>query len=149
MAFDRLALAEAALRHVTTTAVDDDDDQRQRIRRQALHVVNDLFGGNEENRRLLDAAIDVLSTRRIRRIVATPSQRSFYAVDMENVPQAKKYFCMDDFCSCADFVTAVLNGPPLCKHLLATRLAPYLATLDTLEINDRDYHANLAARFQS
>mmetsp|Transcript_15588 Transcript_15588/g.23469 ORF Transcript_15588/g.23469 Transcript_15588/m.23469 type:complete len:107 (-) Transcript_15588:195-515(-) len=38
------------------------------------------------------------------------------------------------------------RGTILCKHLLAVKIAPFVASLQVQEIRDQDFHATLAAR---
>ena len=150
--FDRVAFVEGALRYAEATAEGVDEvDRLKNVRRLSLHVLNDVFGGNEESRGLLEAAIEVLSRRKLRRFVAQPSRRSFVAVDGD-WKAAKRYICFDDYCSCDDFLEVALREPDakkrvLCRHLLAVRVAPFLtSSLEVAEVPDRDYHATISAK---
>ncbi|KAJ8603741.1 hypothetical protein CTAYLR_000269 [Chrysophaeum taylorii] len=120
------------------------------VRRRALRVVNDLFDGDAQGRALVDGAINVLDTRRLYRVVTQPSARSFVAVDPGFAAAAKRYVCFDDFCSCPGFaqVAADADGPILCKHMLAARLAPLvLNTFETKYISDAQYHEAISCRY--
>lgn len=129
------------------------------VRQRALRVVEDLFGSDATRRALVDAAIDVVATRRIFRVRARPSSRSFVAVDSAS----KRYVCFDDFCSCPAWQDAAATGlaPVLCKHMLASRLEPFLSrsglgssssstsrTLRVEEIPDAQYHDAISSRYE-
>jgi len=128
-------------------------DEKTRIalkRRRSLHVLNDIFGGEEDSRLILDEAIEILGTRRVTKIIS-PSNRYFFAIDAQ-VSAAKRHICFDDFCSCPSFFNQAqkkgqnTRGTILCKHLLAVKIAPFVASLQVQEIRDQDFHATLAAR---
>lgn len=127
------------------------------VRQRALRVVEDLFGNHPTRRALIDAAVDVVATRKIFRVRAEPSLRSFVAVDSAT----KKYVCFDDFCSCPAWQDAATAGggddPVFCKHMVASRLEPYLAPASTdtprralriHHISDAQYHEAISRRYE-
>lgn len=161
---DRLAALDELLGLVancTTEAdcnnVDNDDElfttKEAVTRRRALRIVNDIFGNDASSRALVDGALDVLTSRQVYRVTAQPSRRSFIAIDPGVTTTAKRYVCFDDFCSCAAWHEAAMTaeGPVVCKHMLAARLAPFVtsssASLKTEFISDVQYHEALSSRY--
>lgn len=73
------------------------------------------------------AAVDVLRTRSLVRVVARPSDRCFVAIDAPAAQGAtqRRYACFPDYCSCPPFFEAAkaVETAVLCKHMLAARLA--------------------------
>ena len=120
---NRLATLDAALAHIQSTSSASAADDKMR----ALRVANDLFGADDESRELLEAAVDVLRTRSLVRVVARPSDRCFVAIDAPAAQGAtqRRYACFPDYCSCPPFFEAAkaVETAVLCKHMLAARLA--------------------------
>mmetsp|Transcript_19868 Transcript_19868/g.30496 ORF Transcript_19868/g.30496 Transcript_19868/m.30496 type:complete len:165 (+) Transcript_19868:1-495(+) len=119
----------------------------QNIRREVLRVANFLFG--EENSPLLDAAIallDSLDKSTIRFIKAMPSGRSVYIV---RGSKSMEYFCSSKYCSCRSFFerSKQFGKDTVCKHLLATRLAPFLLpSFYTEVVSDAEFSAFIVNR---
>lgn len=107
----------------------------QRYHDEILNVAEFLYGSNAlvASLALLDAACGITK-------VSTPAalgKRSLYLVTGSKVEQS--YLCFSgkenavDYCSCRSFLEKTTKpksgstSPPLCKHLLALKLMPYLS----------------------
>ena len=53
------------------------------------------------------------------------------------------YSCLEDFCSCPHFAMSLESDTPLCKHLLAIKLAQKMGTTFVKIVNDEDYAKNV------
>lgn len=149
------ALDEMLLLVAATSGSTEGDTKAAIVRRCALRVVNDFFGNDTSSRELVDGAIDVLASRQIYRVEAQPSNRSFVAIDPGVSTTARRYVCFDDFCSCPSWheTAADAEGPVLCKHMLAARIAPYV-TSSTLSLRietipDSKYHEAISGRYET
>lgn len=153
-----LGLVASCTTEAECTPADTDDEpftsKEAVTRRRALRIVNDIFGSDSSSRALVDGALDVLTSRHVYRVTAQPSRRSFIAIDPGVTMTAKRYVCFDDFCSCAAWHEAAMTaeGPVVCKHMLAARLAPFVtssnASLKTEFIPDVHYHEAISCRYE-
>mmetsp|Transcript_20315 Transcript_20315/g.37750 ORF Transcript_20315/g.37750 Transcript_20315/m.37750 type:complete len:181 (+) Transcript_20315:404-946(+) len=79
--------------------------------------------------------------KRITAYVSEPSQRRCWHVQGD----AGVYLCVEGFCSCRNFCTKLTSGVPLCKHLIAIKLATALEEVNTVVVPDAQYARLLCA----